>query len=62
VSRLNVLRYGEPRDAADLIGGQMSPDTQEMLLELRAALVNALNHIHMLDVAVLELKAKQRRD
>jgi len=52
MSRLNALLHGEAQTAAELLSGDVTPARDEILLELRAALTNALNRI-----ALLEAKA-----
>ena len=48
-SRLKVLLHGEAAAAARLIGGDCPPLHQELILELRAALTNALYRIDRLE-------------
>ncbi len=49
MSRLNKLLHGEALAAADLLSGDVTPNRDEILLELRAALTNALRRIDRLE-------------
>ncbi len=49
MSRLNELLHGEASVAADLLSGDVTPARDEILLELRAALTNALHRISLLE-------------
>ena len=49
MSRLNKLLHGEASTAADLLSGDVTPNRDEILLELRAALTNALYRIDRLE-------------
>lgn len=48
-SRLNTLLHGEAYKAAEILSGDTTPNRDEILLELRAALTNALNRIDKLE-------------
>ena len=49
-SRFNTLLHGEASDAADVLSGDAQPGEHELILELRAALTNALRRIDRLEV------------
>lgn len=49
MSRFNTLLHGSAADAAAILGGEVTPARDEILLELRAALTNALNRIDRLE-------------
>ena len=49
MSRLNELLHGPAGGAADILSGEASPARDEILLELRAALTNALRRIDALE-------------
>jgi len=49
VSRFNTLLHGEASEAADVLSGDATPNRDEILLELRAALTNALRRIDRLE-------------
>ena len=49
MSRFNELLHGEASSAADLLSGEVTPARDEILLELRAALTNALRRIDRLE-------------
>lgn len=51
-SRLNTLLHGEASEAASLISGDCPSAKSELILELRAALTNALNRIDRLEETV----------
>ena len=55
MSRLKTILHGEASEAAELINREMSPARDEMLLELRAGLVNALRRIDVLETSAAEL-------
>ena len=48
-SRFNTLLHGEASDAADVLSGDAQPGERELILELRAALTNALRRIAWLE-------------
>ena len=56
MSRLNELLHGDASTAADLLSGEVTPNRDEILLELRAALTNALHRIDQLENAVAKLE------
>lgn len=49
MSRLNELLHGQAATAAALLSGDVTPSRDEILLELRAGLTNALNRIDRLE-------------
>lgn len=49
MSRFNTLLHGSAAEAAAILGGEVTPARDEILLELRAALTNALNRIDRLE-------------
>ncbi len=48
-SRFNTLLHGEASDAADILSGDTQPGERELILELRAALTNALRRVDRLE-------------
>ena len=59
VSRLETLLTGEASAAADIINQTMPWQRDEILIELRAAIVNALRRIDSLEIELLELKIER---
>lgn len=55
MSRFNELLHGEAATAAELLSGEVTPARDEILLELRAALTNALNRIDRLEAKAIRL-------
>ncbi len=49
-SRFNTLLHGEAADAADVLSGDTQPGERELILELRAALTNALRRVDRLEI------------
>lgn len=48
-SRFNTLLHGEATEVADILSGEAQPSHNELILELRAALTNALRRVSALE-------------